>query len=178
VSEARRRGGGLLQGPERSTPVGPRSDNRRFRTCNRDGVPPFVARHSIKSSLSDRLGTGRGVTSGTSDLLFWRRLLSKPERSGASHTWGDNRRRGRSNGDGISTLVSWDVSKSFRQGVFAKRATWTGGFLLHGHTSAEGSSLGGTRNDIRFDVCGRERPGFERRSGSFGSANGGRVCSG
>lgn len=135
-----------------------------------------MTRHSIKSSSSSRFGTGSSVAGGTSNWL-WGWLLPEPERSSACHAWSDHRRCGRSDGNGPGAFVSRDISEGFRQGLFAKRTTWAGRFLLHRYTSAEGSRLGGARNDVWFDVRGRKRPSSERRSRSFGSANGGWVCS-
>ena len=136
-----------------------------------------MTRYSIESSLGDGLGMSSSVTGVGSDR-FRRRLLPKPERSSTSHTWSDNRRCSRSNNNSPSSFMSWDISKCFRRSLFVKRAARARWFLLHGHTSTEGSSFRGARDDVWFGVRGRERPGFERRSRSFGSANSGWVCSG
>ena len=136
-----------------------------------------MTRYSIKSSLGDWLGTSSSVTGVGSDR-FRRRLLPKPKRSSTSHTRSDNGRCSRSNNNSLGSFMSRDVSEGFRQSLFGKRAAWDGWFLLHRHTSTEGSSFCGARDNGRFGVRGRDRPGFERRPRSFGSANGGWVCSG
>jgi hypothetical protein len=93
VTEAGGRGGCFLQGPERSTSVGPRNDSGSFRARNRNGLSSFVTRDPVESALGDRFGAGSGITGGTPDRL-WRRLLPKPKRSGAGHTWSNNRGSG------------------------------------------------------------------------------------
>jgi len=167
----------ILHGPESSASIDPRSYGRRFCARNGDRLSSFVARYSFEGSLSRRFRPCSGVTSGTSDWL-WGWLLSESKRSSAGHAWSNNRRRGRGNNNSLSAFVSWNISKRSRQSLFGKRTTWARGFLLHWNTSPKGSSLRGAGNYVWFSVGVGERSSLERRSRSFGSTNGGWVCSG
>lgn len=169
MAETRRRGM-ILHGPESSASVSLRNDGRSFCACNGDGLSSFVTRNSVERSLRRRLCAGSSVTRGASDR-FWRRLLSKSKRCRTSHARGDNRRRGRSNNDGLGTFMSWDISEGSSQGFLAKRTTRTRRFFFDRRASTERGSLCGAGNDVWFSVRGRERPGFKRRSRSFGAAN-------
>jgi hypothetical protein len=160
----------FFQGPQSRTSIGSRSNSGSFCTCNGDGISSLVARYSFEGHLSGRLRPSSGVTSSSpGGLLRW--LFSQPKRSSAGHTRGDNRRRSRSNNYSLSTFVPRDIRKGFRSSIFAERTTWTGGFLFHRNTRTKGSGFRGAGNDIRFNVCGRERPSLERGSRSFGPAN-------
>lgn len=159
----------VLHGPESSASVSLRNDGRSFCARNGDGLSSFVTRNSVERSLR-RLRAGGGVTRGTSNG-FWRRLLSKSKRCRASHARGNNRRRSRSNDDGLGTFMSWDIGEGSSQGFLAGRTTRTRRFFFDRYTSTERGSLRGSGNDVWFSVRGRERPGFERRSRSFGAAN-------
>lgn len=168
MAETRRRSV-VLHGPESSASVSLRNDGRSFCARNGDGLSSFMTRNSVEGSLR-RLRAGSSVTRGAPDG-FWRRLLSKSERCRTSHARGNNRRRGRSNNDGLGAFMSWDIGEGSSQGFLAKRTTRARGFFFDGRTSTERGSLCGAGNDVWFSVRRRERPGFKRRSRSFGAAN-------